>query len=724
MQDLNSSMKEYIAGAQRTLAAGDYKAACKNLAHAAECAYRLFQSSTGEAKQKYYKAYQQLREMLDAAAKKMESAPQDPEKGHRDEKPERHEPPEEPDDEPSEEPPVPQEPKSVIQGKNDALSPLWLSDYVGQPQAVAAVKDLITAARLKNSAMPHLILYGSHGLGKTTFAKIIANEMHSNFIELNVSKITPEEMIAVLKTVKAQDIIFIDEIHTLPLIVAESVLYSAMQDGRVVYTTGKKKFAKTVTLDLPPFTLIGATTEVGKLAKPFVQRAILIHLNEYSDDVIAGIVAKSFFKLGMTISKEDAMTVAKRARSNPRIANSFVRRISDKALVRYSAQYHVTDVSLFRDAEAIRKLNICVDDGIIQRFFDENHIDEWGLENRDRDVLRIIIERFNGGPVGLETLSKTLNEAPNVVSQKYEAYLIKKGFVTIEKDGRYALANAYKILGLPVPPEKEKKPDKNGGDKNDGKDDGSHFDVRSVIAAKIPDPVKCEKIERLIVYPEGAGEVKEDLDTLFPDIQKEYEAEPKHTCKLDIDFGDRVRHIECDSFLESRFACVLAQSGYITDIKAQTIELPYVSQELSNKRYFPDFVIKDHKGRIAIIEMKNFDMTSYHLNIDKYEMLKTVCESKGYGYSEVMKAFNSNNYVSFDEIYRMPVNEGLRAFITQRIEENGQKTGEGICTLKDLEEYFGGADKVDKTQIFTVLLHDRRLKNTDRTGTDFRIILT
>ena len=260
--------------------------------------------------------------------------------------------------------------------KTDSLSPQRLCDYIGQPQAVTAVRDLITAARLKNSAMLHLILYGSHGLGKTTFSRIIANELGVGFTEVNVSKMNSAEMIAILKKLKPRDIVFIDEIHTLPIIVAESVLYSAMQDGRITFTEGKGKFARTQVLTLPPFTLIGATTEVGKLAKPFTQRAIQIRLEEYSDEVLGGIITNSFYKLGMKISSENGLYIARRCRNNPRIANNTVRRISDKALVRYAAINNLRSDGAFGSPDAVRKLNIEVTQKLIEEFFTENGIDE------------------------------------------------------------------------------------------------------------------------------------------------------------------------------------------------------------------------------------------------------------------------------------------------------------------------------------------------------------
>ena len=620
--------------------------------------------------------------------------------------------------------------------RNDALRPLYLSDYIGQPGAVMAVRDLITAARLKDDAMPHLIVYGSHGLGKTTFAKIIANEMRANFIEVNASKITPAEMIAILKKIQRKDIMFIDEIHTVPLVVAESILYSAMQDGRITYTEGKGATARTNTIELPRFTLIGATTEIGKLAKPFTQRAVQVRLEEYTDEVLASIITSSFYKLGLKINPENSLYISKRCRNNPRIANSHVKRISDKALVRYAQINNLTSAGAFSTPESIRALGIEVSDKVIEEFFKENGIDEWGLEKGDRVLLELIIHRYHGGPVGLDTLARAMNEANNVIAQKYEAYLIKKGMLRVDREGRVAMAAAYVALGIPVPEEK-KDPNEangnngaNGGDGNNGntpsiddynKSINPKYDKKTMIVSHVPEELKVKKIEDLIVYPDNVITVTENLDDLFPDVEKPYEAETKHLCELELDFDTHKRTLICDSFLESRFARAMASVGFLHDIKAQTLEIAYVSQELANRRYFPDFVVKDYKDRLAIIEMKNFDMVSYHLNIDKYEHLRRYCESKGYGYSEIMKAYDADTYISVDMLERAPVNQELKDYIRAKIEENGQ-TGEAMFTEDDFTAYCEQNGKVDRAEVYTILLTDRSLKNVDRVGNSFKII--
>lgn len=601
-----------------------------------------------------------------------------------------------------------------------------------------AVRDLITAARLKDDAMPHLIVYGSHGLGKTTFAKIIANEMRANFIEVNASKITPAEMIAILKKIQRKDIMFIDEIHTVPLVVAESILYSAMQDGRITYTEGKGASAKTNTIELPRFTLVGATTEIGKLAKPFTQRAVQVRLEEYTDEVLASIITSSFYKLGLKIKPELSLIISKRCRNNPRIANSNVKRISDKALVRYAQINNLTSAGAFSTPDSIRALGIEVSENVIEEFFKENGIDEWGLEKGDRELLKLIIHRYKGGPVGLDTLARAMNEANNVISQKYEAYLIKKGMLRVDRDGRVAMALAYTALGLPVPDSKKEEGD-NASSANNGAnaggapagpsiDDygkstvGSKYEKKTMVVCHVPDPLKVKKIEDLIVYPESTKTITDELDDLFPDIVKPYEAETKHLCELELDFDSHKRTLICDSFLESRFARAMASVGFMHDVKAQTLEIPYVSQELANRRYFPDFIVKDYKDRIAVIEMKNFDMVSYHLNIDKYEYLRRYCEENGYGYAEIMKAYDSDTYVSVDMLEKAPVNQELKDHIRAKLEEKSQNGEDVMFTEEDFEAYCAEHGKVERQEVYTILLTDRTLKNVDRVGNSFKII--
>jgi hypothetical protein len=192
---------------------------------------------------------------------------------------------------------------------------------------------------------------------------------------------------------------------------------------------------------------------------------------------------------------------------------------------------------------------------------------------------------------------------------------------------------------------------------------------------------------------------------------------------LEVDFGDRKRLLLCDSFLERKFAIALAKVGYIKDIKAQSLELPYISQRLANRKYFPDFMIRDYKGRIAIIEMKNFDAACYHLNIDKYEQLAQYCKENGYGYAEVMKPYNSEKYISIEMLARKTPNKELEQFIISKIESRASEE-EAYFTNADLDEYSEKFGPVDRTEIYTILLNNRKLRNIDRYGPDVKITLS
>lgn len=718
MNDMDASIGNYVKESRLHLKNGDLKSARTCILKACECALLLAKRSLGKVQDEYLAKYKTLKALLADIDKKIADAIEAPAV------------PDVKDGEKADtltpsvsggvQAPIPT-PKATDGAKDNggqfigSLSPRYLEDYIGQPGAVMAVKDLISAALLRGAALPHIILYGSHGLGKTTFSKIIANEMHANFIEVNVNSISAGDLIDILKQLKANDILFIDEIHTLPTKVAESVLYSAMQDGRITYVDGSGKASKTVTLDLPPFTLIGATTEIGKIAKPFIQRAIQVRLEEYTDEVLSKIITASFYKLGMSISADVSLKIAKRCRNNPRIANNMVKRISDKSLVRYASANNIRDNGFFSNVENIRSAGITVEQTVVDAFFDESGIDAYGLESGDRELLRVIITRYGGGPVGIDTLARVLNESNNVIMQKYEAYLIKKGMLKIEREGRVVMPDGYRALGMPVPEsimELERQESSAQPEAPTVK-----YERKTVLAEPIPDALKCAKIEELIVYPENAVITDTPLDTLFPAVEKPFEDIANHTSELEIDFGTHKRLLICDSSLECRFATVLARVGYLGDIKAQSLAIPYVSSQLADRNYYPDFMIRDYKGRIAIIEMKNFDAACYHLNIDKYEQLKAYCLSHGYGYAEVMKAYNADEYVSLEAFKNKPQNKQLEAFIINKIEENSE------FTTKDFNEYKEKFGFVEKTEIYTLLLNNRRLRSVERGGTDIKIVL-
>ena len=730
MNDKVKFINDSLKRSRIASAAGDYATAKMELLQACECVLLLAKAASGHDKIKYMDNYRAMKDMVSDLNAKIEALknpapsvsarPKDVENPS----PSRIGAQKKND-------PIP--PRPTISGETaplptkepvnflGSLSPKRLADYIGQPKAVLAVKDLVGAALLRDAALPHIILYGSHGLGKTTFAKILANEMGASFTEVNAQNITINELVSVLRRLNRNDILFIDEIHTLPTQVAEAVMYSAMQDGKITYTESKGKDAHPVTVTLQPFTLIGATTEIGKIAKPFTQRAIQIRLEEYTVEVLAQIIGSSFIKLGVKAASDVCLRIAERCRNNPRVANNMVKRISDKALLSYAIEHNIHEKGFLNDVEKIRKLNISITEEIVNKFFEESGIDRYGLEPGDRQLLEIIIKKFGGGPVGLNTLARAMNEAENVITQNYEAYLIKRGMLKVEREGRVAMPAGYVALNMPVP-DMAKEHEENSKREEPQKRTGQ-YDKQFVTVAKTPVKSKCDAVEELIVYPEGAVVGDDPLDRFFTDVDKPYDDVTAHACELEVDFGDRKRLLLCDSFLERKFAIALAKVGYIKDIKAQSLELPYISQRLANRKYFPDFMIRDYKGRIAIIEMKNFDAACYHLNIDKYEQLAQYCKEHGYGYAEVMKPYNSEKYISIEMLARKTPNKELEQFIISKIESRASEE-EAYFTNADLDEYSEKFGPVDRTEIYTILLNNRKLRNIDRYGPDVKITLS
>lgn len=308
---------------------------------------------------------------------------------------------------------------------NNPLRPTRLRDYVGQDKIKRPLAEAILAARTKQTSLDHVLLFGSAGLGKTTLARIIANEMKSNIIVMNGPTIKDtNDFIKNIKQLKENDIVFIDEIHRISTSAAESI-YTAMEDFKLSYI---RNDGKNVEMDLPKFTLIGATTHSGLLEKPMRDRfALQFRLEPYSVDVLTQLGVKSFEKLGFNISEADMKNIAKRSRGVPRICNGFIKRISDKAL--------------------IRNTNV-IEKKIIEEYFIDNEIDSLGLNAGDIHLLKTIINKFNGGPVGLDTLASATGEGKNIIENQYEPYLIYLGFINITQNGRVATEQAYKHLKI------------------------------------------------------------------------------------------------------------------------------------------------------------------------------------------------------------------------------------------------------------------------------------
>ena len=308
------------------------------------------------------------------------------------------------------------------------LRPQLLDDYIGQEKAKEILKVYITAARERGEALDHVLFYGPPGLGKTTLAGIIANEMHVNIkITSGPAIEKPGEMAAILNNLLEGDVLFVDEIHRLNRQV-EEVLYPAMEDYAIDIMIGKGASARSIRLDLPKFTLVGATTRVGMLTAPLRDRFGVIHrLEFYTVEELKRIIARSAKVLDVGIDDAGATALARRSRGTPRLANRLLKRVRDFAQVKYDG-YITEDVANYA--------------------LDLLDVDKCGLDQTDRNLLMTIIERFDGGPVGLDTLAASLSEDSGTIEDVYEPYLLKNGFIQRTPRGRIVTDLAYAHLGI------------------------------------------------------------------------------------------------------------------------------------------------------------------------------------------------------------------------------------------------------------------------------------
>jgi len=316
-------------------------------------------------------------------------------------------------------------------GFEQSLRPQQLHQYIGQEQVKDNLSIFIEAARKRQESLDHVLLYGPPGLGKTTLAAVIANEMNVNLRTTSGPAIErPGDLAAVVSSLEPGDVLFIDEIHRLNRAI-EEVLYPAMEDFCLDIVVGKGPEARSIRLDLPPFTLIGATTRAGSLSAPLRDRfGVPLRLEYYETEPLTEIVIRSAAVFDVTITKEAAIEIAKRSRGTPRIANRLLKRVRDYAQVRGDGK-----ITMDSTQEALELLQV----------------DSYGLDHIDHKLMTSLIEQFKGGPVGIETISASIGEESITIEDVYEPYLLQIGFIQRTPRGRVATYAAYQHFGYPLP---------------------------------------------------------------------------------------------------------------------------------------------------------------------------------------------------------------------------------------------------------------------------------
>ena len=308
------------------------------------------------------------------------------------------------------------------------IRPQEFEEYIGQEDVKENIKVFVTAAKLREVSLDHVLLYGPPGLGKTTLANIIANELGVNIRCASGPTIEKSgDLAAILSTLEPYDVLFIDEIHRIPKYI-EEILYSAMEDFKLDIIVGSDGQSRSINIDLPPFTLVGATTRAGDLSSPLRDRfGITCKLNYYTVEELTRIVKRSAKVLDLVIDDDAAEVIAKRSRKTPRIANRLLKRVSDFALV-----------------EGLSVIN----KDIANKSLDKLKVDEYGLDHTDIEYLTSLINKFNGGPVGVESIAASIGEEVTTIEDVIEPFLLQEGFIKRTIRGRQVTDKTYKYLGI------------------------------------------------------------------------------------------------------------------------------------------------------------------------------------------------------------------------------------------------------------------------------------